>query len=355
MTRLPLPPVGDPMRQQALQQTMAAELVEHGDGGGRGVRSVLLANDRVTAEVVVDRGMDIAGARIDGIPIGWRSPVPVLAPAFVEQSGFGPHRAFFGGLLTTGGLDHIGHPAERSAEGFAYPARKIDAFPMHGRINGTPATLRAYGVDEVGDAGDIGTPVAFVEGEVVQVAVFGEHLALRRRIELEYGSSVLRVRDRVTNRGYLASPLALLYHVNAGWPVAAPGATTVFPGSSAESVPLPAASDFPAETATPHLAGSGRATASAQNVIAAGETIGLRVSWDAERLPVVVEWRLTGNAGHYAIGIEPTTIRDAAGGLPVLAPGESIECGVDIELVHEGVHEPVRESPRGAEHEGTSA
>lgn len=344
MTRLPLPPIGDPMRQQALQQTMSAELVEHGDGGGRGTRSVLLANDRVTAELVVDRGMDIAGARIDGIPVGWRSPVPILAPGLVEQSGFGPHRAFFGGLLTTGGIDHIGHPTERSAEGFAYPARKTDAFPMHGRINGTPARLRSYGVD---DRADGGVPVAFVEGDLAQVAVFGEHLMLRRRVQLEYGSSVIRVRDRVTNRGYLASPLALLYHVNAGWPVAAPGATTTFPGKAEQSVPLPEASPLPAETATPYPAGSGRATASAQNIIADGETVGLRVSWNAEHLPTVVEWRLTGSAGHYAIGIEPVTIRDLSGGFPVLEPGASIECGVDIELIHEY-------ASRG-DHEGASA
>lgn len=349
MTRLPLPPIGDPMRQQALQQTMAAELVEHGDGGGRGTRSVLLANDRVTAEVVVDRGMDIAGARIDGIPVGWRSPVPILAPGLVEQSGFGPHRAFFGGLLTTGGIDHIGHPTERSAEGFAYPARKTDAFPMHGRINGTPAVLRSYGVD------DGETPVAFVEGELTQVAVFGEHLSLRRRIELEYGSGVLRVRDRVTNRGYLASPLALLYHVNAGWPVAAPGATTAFPGREADPAPLPAPSPFPAETATPYVAGSGRAVASAENVLEGGDIVGMRVSWDTEHLPMVVEWRLTGNAGHYAIGIEPITLLGLEGGFPVLEPGASIECGVDIELVHEHSGGTAGRRARPGADEGASA
>ena len=329
------------MRQQAVLQTMSADLVEHGDGGGRGARSVLLANDRVTAEVVVDRGMDIASARVDGIPVGWRSPVPVLAPALVEQHGFGPHRAFFGGLLTTGGLDHIGHPTERSADGFGYPARAIDSLPMHGRLNGSPAELRSRGIDEDADRGDEGdgAPVAFVEGEVRQVAVFGEHLVLRRRVELSYGSTTLTVRDRISNLGYAPSPLALLYHVNAGWPVAAPGARTEFPGIPGESAPLPPPSVLPVETAVPYPVGKKssvpyRAVASVENLLADGSAVGMRVTWETELLPTVIEWRLTGSAGHYAIGIEPITLDTETGDFPVLQPGDTALLELDIELIH---------------------
>ena len=126
------------------RQAMAADLVTRGDGWERGVRSVLLQNDRISIEVVVDRSLDIASARIRQIPIAWRSPTEIVAPWFVENSGFGPHRGFFGGLLTTCGLDHIGAPAERSAERFGYRARAADAFPdarPHQRFAGAAVGL----------------------------------------------------------------------------------------------------------------------------------------------------------------------------------------------------------------------
>ena len=89
---------------------MAADLITRGDGWERGLRCVQLQNDRLAIEIVVDRGLDIAGARIRQVPIAWRSPTDIVAPWFVENPGFGPHRSFFGGLLKTGGLDHIGLP-----------------------------------------------------------------------------------------------------------------------------------------------------------------------------------------------------------------------------------------------------
>ncbi len=201
------------------RQTMAADLITRGDGWERGVRSVLLQNDRIAIEVVVDRALDVASARIRQIPIGWRSPTDIVAPWFVENAGFGPHRGFFGGLLTTCGLDHIGRPTERSAQPFGYAARSTDSFPMHGRISGTPARLSGYGVRERD-----GKLEAFVEGLVTQVAVFGEHLTLRRRISITYASALIRIEDEVENNGYASSPLAVMYHVNIGWPVVAPGA-----------------------------------------------------------------------------------------------------------------------------------
>ena len=50
------------------RQAMAADLVTRGDGWERGVRSVMLQNDRISIEVVVDRSLDIASARIRQIP-----------------------------------------------------------------------------------------------------------------------------------------------------------------------------------------------------------------------------------------------------------------------------------------------
>ncbi len=323
------------------RQAMAADLVTRGDGWERGVRSVLLQNDRISIEVVVDRSLDIASARIRQIPIAWRSPTEIVAPWFVENSGFGPHRGFFGGLLTTCGLDHIGAPAERSAERFGYRARATDAFPMHGRISGSPARLSAYGVREAD-----GGLEAFVEGAVTQVAVFGEHLTLTRRISIAYGSAVIRVDDEVANHGYASSPLAVMYHVNIGWPVVAPGARVKTPPrrlrGEGENSPVRAPSAGAPErvwvfAADPDAQGRGMAGI-ANSQVDAASAAGARLTWDAAALPTLVQWEMANVAGHYVIGLEPSTalISAATDGaqFPTLEPGQSKRLGVMIELLH---------------------
>jgi hypothetical protein len=334
-------PIGALARGVGLaRQAMAADLVTRGDGWERGVRCVQLQNDRIALEVVVDRGLDIAGARIRQIPVAWRSPTEIVAPWFVENSGFGPHRGFFGGLLTTCGLDHIGLPVERSAERFGYLARTTDAFPMHGRFSGSPARLSAYGVREAN-----GGLEAFVEGEVTQVAVFGEHLTLRRRISIAYGRAVVRVEDEVANHGYASSPLAVMYHINFGWPVVAPGARVKTPprrlrgeGDNATvRAPIPGAAERVWIFAT-EPDGQGRGYAGIANPrVDATQAAGARLDWDAAALPTLVQWEMANVAGHYVIGLEPSTrsASDSANPpFPVLEPGQSKRLGVEIELLH---------------------
>jgi hypothetical protein len=334
-------PVGALARCVGLaRQTMAADLVVRGDGWERGVRAVLLQNDRISIEVVVDRAVDIAGARIRQIPIAWRSPTEIVAPWFVENRGFGPHRAFFGGLLTTCGLDHIGVPAERSAERFGYSARATDAFPMHGRVSGSPARLMSYGVRE-----EEGQLVAFVEGVVSQVAVFGEHLTLTRRVSIAYGRGVVTVDDEVANHGYASSPLAMMYHVNFGWPLVAPGAVVNTPSLRLRGEgdnrlvrgPKPGATErvwsFAVEPDERGRGSAGIANARVDATRAAAAAL----TWDATALPTLVQWEIANVAGHYAIALEPSTMLPvdpaSPARFPTLDPGESLRLGVKIELL----------------------
>lgn len=322
------------------RQFMAADLVTRADGWERGVRSVLLQNDQVAIEVVIDRAMDIAGARIRQLPIAWRSPTAIVAPWYVENTGFGPHRGFFGGLLTTCGLDHIGAPSERSAAPFGYPPRQTDSFPMHGRASGSPAQLSAYGVRSEG-----GKLEAFVEGDVVQVAVFGEHLVLRRRISIEYGSARITVADTVTNQGYASSALAVLYHVNLGWPVVSPAAVLQPPGGGALDTPIgirvPARDQSERVRmfeATPRDGGRMVLASLVNSHVSASTAAGAAVEWDASAMPTMVQWDIANIAGNYAVALEPSTLMrtPGEGGLtyPRLEPGQSQALGVTIELLH---------------------
>ncbi len=208
------------------RQVMAADLVTRGDGPERGVRCVVLQNDILSIEVIVDRGLDIGAARVRQMPVSWHSPTGIVAPWLLEQRGSEFLRGFYGGLLTTCGLDHIGHPTDRSADRFGYEHRADRASAdarAHRRATGAPQTDTASRRPNA----DL---EAYVAGTVAQVAVFGEHLVLSRRISIAYGSSRVEVSDRVTNCGYASSPLAVMYHVNLGWPVTSPGAVVTVPG-----------------------------------------------------------------------------------------------------------------------------
>ena len=75
----------------------------------------------------------------------------------------------------------------------------------------------------------------WAEGEVLQAAVFGEHLVLRRRIEARVGESRLTVRDEVENVGWDRTPHMFLYHVNVGFPVVDEGSEVLVPARVVEA------------------------------------------------------------------------------------------------------------------------
>ena len=309
-------PTGAVARSVGLErQTMTADLVTREEGWERGVRCVMLQNDRISIEVVVDRSArhrertDPPDPHRLAIADGHRSALVCR-----EQRLRAASRVFRRPADDLRARSHRA-PAERSAERFGYRARAMDAFPMHGRISGTPARLSAYGVREAD-----GGLEAFVEGMVTQVAVFGEHLTLTRRIRIAYGSAVIHVDDEVANRGYATSPLAVMYHVNIGWPVVAPGARVKTPSrrlrdegdNSAVRAPSRGASERVwAFAADPDASGRGVAGIANAHVDAA-QAAGARLTWDAAALPTLVQWEMANVAGHYVIGLEPSTAFTAA-------------------------------------------
>ncbi len=344
-----LPPFGAPLDAEALRrlaghpdQLLTAELLTRGDGIERGVRVVRIDNGEIAVEVVVDRALDLGRASVRGVPVAWPSPTGIAGPRHAEPHGHGPQRTFFGGLLTTCGLDHFGAPAERSAARWMHPPRAHDTLPLHGRLSGLPARLLGYGLSREHDPGEL-----FVEGEVRQASLFGEVLVPRRRISLALGSRTLALRDTVTNAGYAATPHALLYHVNVGWPVVAPGARIAVSGAQdgdarpltracgdADPFALTAPPSGSAEEQVSGAVGAGGgpmaapAPRSATATSATAAPSASRVGWDPRELPNLLQWRI-GAAGHYAVALEPASSferrADGAARLPLLEPGASVE------------------------------
>ncbi|HEY6058906.1 MAG TPA: DUF4432 family protein, partial [Candidatus Limnocylindrales bacterium] len=211
-----------------LEQAAGVRLVTLGDGLGRGVRLLEFRTGSGFAfDVVVDRSFDVGRCEIGGRPLAWIANAGVVGPWFYETTDWGWFRGWGGGMVVTCGLDHTLGPGEDSAEDFhQMHVVKAIQYPLHGRVGGLPARLVGYGERWDGDE-----CVLWAEGEVLQSAIFGEHLQLRRRIEARVGESRFTIHDVVENVGHNRTTHMFLYHCNAGYPVVDEGSRIVVPAT----------------------------------------------------------------------------------------------------------------------------
>ncbi len=313
-----------------LDQVAGVRLITLGDGAERGVRVLEFRTGTGFAfDVIVDRAFDIGRCEHAGRALGWQSAVGFAGPWFYEPEGLGFLRSFGGGLLTTCGLDHTLFMAEDTAEQYHYPPKQTERFGLHGRVSNRPARLIGYGERWEGDE-----CVLFAEGEVLQVAVFGEQLLLRRRIEARVGESRLRIHDEVENVGHDPTPHMYLYHVNIGFPVVDEGSELLVPANAVEP-----RGDYSADGYGVFRAPSaGYVEQVFEHELAAEQDgsvpvaivnrklgLGAYEVFRRDQLPHHFVWRMLAE-GTYVVGIEPSTNR-TAGRLDARARGELIELG----------------------------
>jgi hypothetical protein len=311
-----------------LEQIASVRLVTLGDGVERGVRVIEFRTGSGFAfDVIVDRAFDVGRCELNGRPLSWLSGAGFAGPWFYEAEGLGFFRSFGGGLLTTGGLEHALFPTEDTAEQYHYPAKETETYGLHGRISNRPARLIGYGERWEGEE-----CVLWAEGEVLQAAVFGEHLLLRRRIEARVGDSHLSIHDEVENVGYDLTPHMYLYHVNVGFPVVDEGAQLLAPATS-----VAARGDYPPEGYDRFDAPEpGYVEQVFEHELAAehDETVPVAIVnrdlglgayqlYNRAQFPHHFVWRMLGE-GTYVVGIEPSTNR-TAGRLDARARGELIQ------------------------------
>ena len=310
-----------------LEQVGGVRLVTLGDGTERGVRVLEFRTGTGFAfDVVVDRAFDIGRCEMGGRPLAWLSGVGFAGPWFYEPEGLGFFRTWGGGLLTTGGLEHTLFMAEDTAEQYHYPAKRTETFGLHGRVSNRPARLVGYGERWQRDE-----CVLWAEGEVLQAAVFGERLLLRRRIEARLGESRLTIHDEVENVGHDQTPHMYLYHVNVGFPVVDEGSELLLPALSSHSevgsgmdcrqLAAPEA-NFVEQDFEHELAAEEDGTVP---VAVVNRELGLGVYqlFDRAQFPHHFVWRMLGE-GTYVVGIEPSTNR-MAGRLEARKRGELIQ------------------------------
>ena len=184
------------------------------EGGRRaGVEIVLVDTGRVRAAVLPTRGMSLWRANIDGIDLGWRSPVDgPIHPRWValsEPSGLGWLDGF-DELLVRCGLRSFGAPDFDAKSG-----RLL--FPLHGRIGNLPADHLEVEVDSAHS-------LLHVRGHVAESRFLQANLHLDAGYTFAIGSPTIEIHDRVRNASDTPADMQLLYHINIGAPLLSSGA-----------------------------------------------------------------------------------------------------------------------------------
>lgn len=187
-------------------------------GLGKGMTLLRLYNGQgLELTLSADRGMDISRLQFGGYNMGYLAPCGYMPPTAYDEKGYGFVATYSGGFLTTCGLSHMGPP-----DGEA---------PLHGRISNTPCDRYSYTETE---------EALTVEAWVRETAIFGEQLALHRRIVLSKKKNTFSVVDVIQNIGSRPTPCGVLYNFNIGYPFLNREAELTFPmGEQLRLFPLP--------------------------------------------------------------------------------------------------------------------
>lgn len=322
----------------SLGQFAGVRLMQLEDGLERGIRMLeFRSGTGLRFTVLIERAMDIADCEYRGHSIGWHSPSGFRHPSLHEyegEDGLGWMRSF-SGLMVTCGLDHILFMYDAPADNYIYTPRKLVKQSIHGRVGTIPARLSGYGERWDGD-----NCVLWAEGVVTQGTVFGEHLELHRRIEINVGSNDISISDRVVNRGFYRTPHMFCYHINVGYPVLDEGTRYVAPITDviwAAHHETYRSQDVGYCTFPPPQLGfheqvwqhemkpndTGEVSVALVNDRL---SLGLEVTTRKDQFPCQYQWQNL-QAGQYAAGIEPSTNH-------VLGEGAARERGELIWLHH---------------------
>ncbi len=253
------------------------------EGAEKGLDIIDCDNGKIRFLLNVSKALDIAQMWCEGKNISFLSKNGLTA----RETNFTSR--FEGGMLYTCGLDSLG-----GREGYE----------THGSYHNTPAKITRAECTADG---------IFVEAEIVDTALFGKNLLLKRKISSVVNKAELHIEDELINRGYKEENYCILYHVNLGYPLLDDGAQMVVEtedytprtswskqneGSRYE-ICLP----IVGEEETCYFIKTKTPQASLVN-----KRLGKKftITWSKDTLPCFLEWRSMA-AGDYALGLEPCT------------------------------------------------
>ena len=288
----------------SMEAVCSAEELTFTSGWARASRLIRVRNDRLSFDILPDRGMGLGYLAYRGVPLAWVSSVGSISPAYYEPEGMGWLRTFSGGTLVTCGLSQVGDPSVDGQESYG----------LHGRISTIPAQDVGVRREWEGDS-----YVLQIVGTMHETRVFGEFLALKRTITTSYERPSIHIHDVVVNRGYARVPLMLLYHMNFGYPLVSPRATMLFPSRQVtpydanaaarlEQHTIPAAPlpNYPEHVYDHDLhATNDDMTGVAIVNEALDDGLGVFIEWSKATLPMFFQWNMFAS-GQYVVGLEPS-------------------------------------------------
>lgn len=297
-----------------MRQLASIRQVELRDGAECGVRALVFSTGGgLDFWVFQDRSMDIGLLSWRGTPIAWHHPdgfsAPALRPSFAD-SGRGVQRTL-GGFLVTCGLDNVRQPR--------------GDLPLHGSLPVTPARLLTCYEDWSSP-----TPILVAEGEIVSSHMGRASFRMRRRIEAPIAGSTLTISDWAENIGPEPAELMVLYHMNFGFPLVAPG-TRIFLNGKTIPFKEPVDSAIRQSELKPDCHSSSDENERFlievhRDCSGSWPGITMAVSGNARALPYVQFWR-DPRPRRNVLAIEPVNCDRAADGTSTagttLAPGET--------------------------------
>ncbi|GMV97416.1 MAG: hypothetical protein AMXMBFR83_17740 [Phycisphaerae bacterium] len=313
------------------------------NGPGRGVRIAWVnTGGGLRYKVVLDRGLDVADAEFLGQSLTWHSLTGITAPRPAYGRGLDWLKGFYGGLLVSCGPLNTGGPfVEDGVE-----------YGLHGTHSNTPAILEAI----VNPDPSRGQYEMSITALVRTARVFNPNVELRRTLSSTLGSPSIRVRDVFTNRGNEPVEHAWLLHINFGYPLLEPGASTYCyggrltplgesaawfaPGNDYRSAPEPMSAhrgsgefftyiDPPADPAGQVVVG----------VVNRRRGFGVRIEYSKAHYPRLGNWQhwapgeYTGALEPMTAGVEGRPIDRQRGWLRTLQPDETLELACTITAV----------------------
>lgn len=294
-------------RMGSMDQLAGIRTVQLDDGNERPSRAAIIqTGGGLEVTVLLDRCLDIPSASFNQKAMGWHSTTGNVAPQYFEAEGLRWLRSYFGGLVTTCGMTHVGAPRPESA---------LLGNGLHGRIGNTPA--RNIKISQEWKDGQY---VMSVTGTMRETVVFGENLTLTRTVSTALGERRFWIDDVVTNEGFNDTKYMFLYHCNIGWPALDAGSVMLSPSK------LVAPRDAEAEDGKQNWckmdppihayrekcyyhdmlpAKDGTVSVALVNDgFARGNGFGVYLKYNKKQLPRFVEWKQMGEQD-YVIGFEP--------------------------------------------------
>ena len=312
-----------------------------------GIDVVHVDNGRLNLSVLATRGMGVWKGEVNGVPLGWDSPVKQpVHPAFVDPSRRGGIGWLdgFNELICRCGLAWHGAPGNDVISDDNGNVVSEQFLPLHGQVANLPAHFVEAAVCDDG--------LIEVTGKVEEASMFGGRLELTSTLSTEKNSSSFRIVDQVRNLSSGPAEVEMLYHCNIGRPFLDAGATLLAAAKAMAPRDAWAAEGVESwsvlEAPTPGFAeqvyffqpvadSSGRGLAA---LVSHDHSVAFAVRFDLSTLPWFVVWKNTqAEEDGYVTGLEPgssfpnlRSFERDKGRVVSLGAGESTEFSLEFEV-----------------------